>query len=85
MNATRVLCTLNVYSLFWGNNSLLLRDTAEYAMDVSGHGLSGQDEVSIANGIFDIVAGKDGIHAENSEDPCRRNRNLIHKFITVTL
>lgn len=39
-----------------------------YAMDISGHGLSGQDEVSIATGTFDIIAGKDGIHAETSED-----------------
>ena len=40
-----------------------------YTITAASHGLSGKDSVAIADGSFSITSGKDGIHAENSDDP----------------
>ena len=34
----------------------------------ASHGISGKDSVRIANGSYTITSGKDGIHAENTDD-----------------
>lgn len=39
-----------------------------YEITSAGHALSGKDSVRIAGGDLVLTAGKDGIHAENSED-----------------
>jgi len=40
-----------------------------YTIEADGHGLSGKQSVRIAGGSFVLDTGKDGIHAENNDDP----------------
>ncbi len=40
-----------------------------YTIESDGHGLSGKQSVRIADGSFALDTGKDGIHAENNDDP----------------
>ena len=42
--------------------------SGSYDINCASHAISGNDEVSVANADFTIVSGKDGIHAENTED-----------------
>lgn len=42
--------------------------SGSYDINCASHAVSGNDEVSVANADFTIVSGKDGIHAENTED-----------------
>ena len=39
-----------------------------YNITAQNHAVSGKDSVRIANGTFNLNAGKDGIHSENTED-----------------
>ena len=39
-----------------------------YSITAQNHAISGKDRVRTANGTFNLKAGKDGIHSENSED-----------------
>lgn len=47
----------------------LVLTSRTYQIDAASHGLSGKDSVRIASGSYTIVSGKDGIHAENADDP----------------
>lgn len=42
--------------------------SGSYIIHCANHALSGKDNICIANAVFDITAGKDGIHAENKDD-----------------
>ena len=46
----------------------LVITSGEYKITASGHAVSGKDSVRIAQGNFTLECGKDGIHAENSDD-----------------
>lgn len=39
-----------------------------YTITAASHALSGKDSVRIADGTFTLTSGKDGIHAENTDD-----------------
>lgn len=39
-----------------------------YTITAASHALSGKDSVRIADGSFTLTSGKDGIHAENTDD-----------------
>ena len=39
-----------------------------YEITAENHAIQGKDSVAIADGTFTLQAGKDGIHAENSDD-----------------
>ncbi len=40
----------------------------DYAITAASHALSGKDSIRIANGTFTLNSGKDGLHAENTDD-----------------
>lgn len=46
----------------------LVVTSGTYKVVSASHGLSGKDSVRIAGGAFDFTVGKDGIHAENTDD-----------------
>lgn len=46
----------------------LVVTSGEYIVDASSHALSGKDSVRIAGGRFELTAGKDGVHSENTDD-----------------
>ena len=54
-----------------------------YEITVSSHALSGKDSVSVADGTFTLTAGKDGIHAENSDDAEKGNVYLADGTMTI--
>ena len=39
-----------------------------YEISCASHAMTGKDDVAIAGGSFALTAGKDGIHAENTDD-----------------
>lgn len=41
---------------------------SKLSIDCKNHGLDANDSIKIKNGEFDIISGKDAIHAENAED-----------------
>lgn len=46
----------------------LVVTSGEYIVDACSHALSGKDSVRIAGGSFELTAGKDGVHSENTDD-----------------
>lgn len=46
----------------------LVITSGEYYINAASHALSGKDSVRIADGVFTLCSGKDGIHAENEDD-----------------
>lgn len=46
----------------------LVFTSGTYEIKASNHAISGKDSVRVAGGNFDLTAGKDGIHSENSDD-----------------
>lgn len=42
--------------------------SGSYEITCASHALAGKDEICIANAVFTLAAGKDGLHAENAED-----------------
>lgn len=46
----------------------LVITSGEYVVDAGKHALSEKDSVRIAGGTFDLTAGRDGIHSENTDE-----------------
>ncbi|MBQ7521784.1 MAG: carbohydrate-binding domain-containing protein, partial [Clostridia bacterium] len=46
----------------------LVFTSGTYTVTAQNHALSGKDSVRIADGTFNLTAGKDGIHSENTKD-----------------
>src|SRR5699024_5275571 len=68
INGNETLIIENTYEngIKYKNNIIITN--GNYDIDVSGHGLEGKDSVRVANGIFNIMAVKDGVHASNKDD-----------------
>lgn len=66
---------LEVYSL--GGHGIVSNDDlviagGSYTIEAAGHALKGNDSVRVCGeSSFRLTAGKDGLHAENNEDPTR--------------
>lgn len=55
-----------------------------YQISSASHALSGKDDVSISSGTFALTAGKDGIHAENADDPEEGFVHITGGVYTIT-
>ena len=55
-----------------------------YEVTAEGQALSGKDSVRIADGVFTLVSGKDGIHSENEEDGEKGYIYIADGTFTVT-
>ena len=55
-----------------------------YEITATNHAIQGKDSVAIADGTYTLQAGKDGIHAENSDDDSKGYVYIAGGTYTIT-
>ncbi len=56
-----------------------------YQITADGHAIAGKDSIAIAGGSFVLQAGKDGLHAENSDDETKGSLYIADGSFTITV
>ena len=56
-----------------------------YQIIADGHAIAGKDSIAIAGGSFTLKAGKDGLHAENSDDETKGSVYIADGSFAITV